>query len=252
MANINNSSNGRYWLGIILIVLGAFFIAENFDLLPYRFVDYVFQWEFILIFAGIVILFNSKDSFLGLLLIGIGALFFLSDILDYSVGRMIRDYWSVGLILLGLYIIIKRGGSSKFETDDQRNINDPDNTGDKTKQENQYNIDMIDNFEIFSGASKRINSNNFRGGKITSIMAGPEFDFTDSILAEGTNILEITAIFGAIELVIPNEWNVIINVTAIFGGIDDKRKYISKSDGQSKGTLIIKGLVLFGGGEIKN
>jgi predicted membrane protein len=252
MANVNNSSQGRYWLGIVLIVLGAFFIADNFDLLPYHFMDFVFQWEFILIIVGTVILFNSKDAFFGLVLIGIGALFLLSDVFDYSVGRMIRDYWPIGLILLGLYIIIKRGGSNKFETSEKQNLNDPNYDGDNRKQTNTYNIDMIDSFEIFSGASKKINSNNFRGGKITSIMAGPEFDFTDSILAEGTNILDITAIFGGIELVVPNEWNVIINVTAIFGGVDDKRKYISKSDGQSKGTLIIKGLVLFGGGEIKN
>ena len=245
MSKSNRASNGRFWLGIILVALGALFIADNFDILPYDIIDEIFRWQFILIIVGLVILFTSKDNFLGFILIGIGGLFLMREYIDYSISDLIRDYWPVALIVMGLYILSKRGSHAKKDSlgdgDEKPGIN-----------EDKLEIDMIDSFEVFSGGTKKIRSNNFRGGKITSIFAGPEFDFYDCRLAEGTNILDITAVFGGIELVIPNDWNVIINVTSIFGGIDDKRKYISKSDGSSKGTLIIKGFVLFGGGEIKN
>ncbi len=245
MSKSNRASNGRFWLGIILVALGALFIADNFDILPYDIIDEIFRWQFILIIVGLVILFTSKDNFLGFILIGIGGLFLMREYIDYSISDLIRDYWPVALIVMGLYILSKRGSHAK-----------KDSLGDGDEKpgidEDKLEIDMIDSFEVFSGGTKKIRSNNFRGGKITCIFAGPEFDFYDCSLAEGTNILDITAVFGGIELVIPNDWNVIINVTSIFGGIDDKRKYISKSDGSSKGTLIIKGFVLFGGGEIKN
>ena len=245
MSKSNRASNGRFWLGIILVALGALFIADNFDILPYDIIDEIFRWQFILIIVGVVILFTSKDNFLGFILIGIGGLFLMREYFDYSISDLIRDYWPVALIVMGLYILSKRGSHTKKDSlgdgDEKPGIN-----------EDKLEIDMIDSFEVFSGGTKKIRSNNFRGGKITSIFAGPEFDFYDCSLAEGTNLLDITAVFGGIELVIPNDWNVIINVTSIFGGIDDKRKYISKSDGSSKGTLIIKGFVLFGGGEIKN
>ena len=245
MSKISHASNGRFWLGIILLALGVLFIADNFDFLPYDIIDEIFRWQYILIIVGLVFLFTSKDNFLGFILIGIGGLFLMREYFDYSISDLIRDYWPVALIVMGLYILSKRGSHGK-------KVALEDGDGKPGATENSLNIDVIDSFDIFSGDTKRINSNNFMGGKITSIFAGPAFDFYDSKLAEGTNILEITAIFGGIELVIPNNWNVIINVTSIFGGIDDKRKYISKMDGESKGTLIIKGLVLFGGGEIKN
>jgi predicted membrane protein len=245
MSKISHASGGRFWLGIILVALGVLFIADNFDILPYDIIDEIFRWQFILIIAGLVILFTSKDNFLGFILIGIGGLFLMREYFDYSISDLISDYWPVALIIMGLYILSKRGSHGKKDLhesgEEKTGIND-----------DHIDIDAIDFFEIFSGGVRKIRSNNFRGGKITSIFAGPEVDFYDCKLADGTSILEVTAIFGGIELVIPNDWNVIINVTAIFGGIDDKRKYISKSDGSSKGTLIIKGLVLFGGGEIKN
>ena len=54
MSNIKQASNGRFWLGIILVVLGALFIADNFDLLPYEIMDNIFRWQFILIIIGII------------------------------------------------------------------------------------------------------------------------------------------------------------------------------------------------------
>lgn len=245
MSKISHASNGRFWLGILLVALGALFIADNFNILPYDIIDEIFRWQFILIIVGFIILFTSKDNFLGFILIGIGGLFLMREYFDYSISDLISDYWPVALIIMGLYILSKRSSHGKKNSH-------PDGEAKPGLDEDKLHLDTIDFFEIFSGGVRKISSNNFRGGKITSIFAGPEVDFYDCKLAEGTNILEVGAIFGGIELVIPNDWNVIINVTAIFGGIDDKRKYISKSEASSKGTLIIKGFVLFGGGEIKN
>ena len=47
------------------------------------------------------------------------------------------------------------------------------------------------------------------------------------------------------------DWNIKINIISIFGGFADKR-LISENDIDPSKKLIIKGIVIFGGGEIKS
>jgi hypothetical protein len=45
--------------------------------------------------------------------------------------------------------------------------------------------------------------------------------------------------------------NVKVKVTAIFGGFSDERKVLADNEANNGKELIVKGLVLFGGGEVK-
>ena len=58
-------------------------------------------------------------------------------------------------------------------------------------------------------------------------------------------------IFGGTTIMVPKEWNVRVMVTPIFGGFSNKvfRNPIAPVD--TTRTLIIKGVTIFGGGEIK-
>ncbi len=58
--------------------------------------------------------------------------------------------------------------------------------------------------------------------------------------------------FGGIEVVVPRDWKVIINVTSIFGGVDDKRILNPDQVYESNKVLIIRGTAIFGGCELKN
>jgi predicted membrane protein len=70
-------------------------------------------------------------------------------------------------------------------------------------------------------------------------------------MAPGTNIIEITAIFGGMKLIIPDDWHVKVDVLSIFGGITDKHKLRVQNPGvEPESELLIKGVVVFGGGEI--
>ena len=51
--------------------------------------------------------------------------------------------------------------------------------------------DYIDYVNIFSGAERQLITDNFKGGKITSIFGGGEVDLTRSSLAPGDNAIEI-------------------------------------------------------------
>jgi len=72
----------------------------------------------------------------------------------------------------------------------------------------------------------------------------------DCELAEGKNVIDVVTIFGGAKMLIPSDWKVHIEVVSIFGGFADKRRSFEYSSANKE--LYITGIVIFGGGEIKN
>ena len=103
---------------------------------------------------------------------------------------------------------------------------------------------------IFNDLKTYAISQNFKGGKLTSLFGSNKLDVTKANLAMGNHILDILVIFGGIELRIPEDWNINIKVTSIFGGLEDKRRIDPNLVPSSDKSMEIKGLVIFGGGEI--
>jgi hypothetical protein len=112
--------------------------------------------------------------------------------------------------------------------------------------------DYIDIINIFSGGERQIVSENFSGGKITSIFGGSEIDLTQAKLAPGVSELEIACVFGGTTIIVPTDWNVKVEVVPVLGGFGDERKLNIGRPIDTSRQLIIKGAVVFGGGEIKS
>ena len=232
----NNRTDKRVILGGILIILGGIFLLNTMDVLHFRFAHVVFSWPFIMLVIGVFILINTEKKFLGGILSGIGALFLIPRIfpeVDYDAGII----FPVILIVLGAYIILKK-----------RKI---DSESTSFSDSSKVNKDKIDDVSIFGGGTKIISSSNFQGGNVTAIFGGSEINLINCQLADGDNVLDVLCIFGGTTIIIPKEWNVVVNVTSILGGFSNKAiRNPSVVIDQSK-TLHIKGLAMFGGGEIK-
>jgi len=232
----NNRTDKRVILGGILIILGGIFLLNTMDVLQFRFAHVVFSWPFIMLVIGVFILVNTEKKFLGGILSGIGALFLIPRIfpeVDYNAGII----FPVILIVLGTYIILKKRKS--------------DSSSEHYNGTSKVNKDMIDDVSIFGGGTKIISSGNFQGGNVTAIFGGSEINLMNCQLADGDNILDVLCIFGGTTIIVPKEWNVVINVTSILGGFSNKAiRNPSIVIDQSK-TLHIKGLAMFGGGEVK-
>jgi predicted membrane protein len=185
---------------------------------------------------GLFVLINTEKKFLGGVLTGIGGLFLVERIfpeVDYNGGIVIPLF----LIILGAYIIFKK---RRIDTD----------TGQQFET-SKINKDKIDDVSIFGGGNKIISSNNFQGGNITAIFGGSEINLMNCQLAEGDNVLDVLCVFGGTTIIVPKEWNVVLNVTSILGGFSNKAiRNPSVVIDQSR-TLHVKGLAMFGGGEIK-
>ena len=228
------SGRAHLLLGIILMGIGLFLIADLTDIIPWRLRDVLFTWQALLIFLGIVFLSQREGKATGLILIAVGSFFLLPRFFDLPhYWRSL--FWPSILILIGVIIIFTTGRRGSV-FGHQRKI-----TGEN----------FLDDVAIFGGGDRVINSQSFKGGKITNIFGGSKYDMTKARLAPGKNYLDVVMIFGGSKLIVPDEWDVKVEVTSIFGGFSDKRvKTIVVRDPEQ--VLVVRGTTLFGGGDIVN
>lgn len=237
---MHNSSKGRkVALGLIILSLGFVFLFDNLGILPQSIKSVVISWPMLLVAIGIINLFGRNSYFAGLIMIVIGLFFITPRLFDFAF-NFTSILWPVLLIIIGLLIIFRKGLGRSPKPDfefNQQNFDDPEST--------------IDEVNVFGGSKHNIISQNFKGGKITSIFGGTELDFTNAQLAEGTNFLEMVCIFGGASIILPSDWVVRSEVVSILGGFADQRKSVPRFENNGK-LLVIKGVAIFGGGEIKS
>lgn len=256
----NHKSNGRKFLGILLIALGLIFFGNNLDLFDFDIAYHLFRWQNILILIGLITLVNSRRSFTGYILILIGGGSLIANYYDYSLWEIFDNYWPIILIAIGFYIIYRRGEGTKKKNhkwcSDQDQAKEYHNCSFKDHGGHNYSYsevsdDNIDITTVFSAQKILIKSQQFSGGKTTSVFGGVELDLRDAKLAPGNNVIDSFTLFGATEVLVPYEWKLSVNVVVLFGGVDDQRHGRTENIPNEGPTLVLKGLTLFGGTEIK-
>lgn len=234
--------------GLILVIIGALFLLDNLNYLYFDFPHIIFSFPMIFIIIGILIIANSDKKAIGIILLIIGILWMLPIIFPWIEinGGII---FSLIIIALGIYILSKR----RRHYYSYQSNKDATGTGTEAseKQYHSGSMDKLDDVSIFGGGQKFIMSNNFQGGNVTAIFGGSELDLTRCKLAPGEQVLEVVAIFGGTTLIVPKEWNVVIDVLPLFGGFSHKGLRSPNIITNPDSTLVIKGVVIFGGGEIK-
>ncbi len=233
----NHPNNVRIIIGIVFLTLGALLFADRLDIIPFAWNKYIFTWQSLLILIGLISLAKNESRTTGLVLIAIGGFFLTAKILGYHY-PIKYFFWPTVFVAIGLIMIFQKGGhirNSKFGF--SKGVTD---------------MDIIDDVAIFGGSEQKITSKNFRGGKVSNIFGGSTFDLSDADLAPGRNVLDMFCLFGGSKIIVPAGWRVKIEVTAIFGGYNDKRRQAPRTDEVVERELVLRGVVIFGGGEIKS
>ena len=140
----------------------------------------------------------------------------------FGGGQLARvlGYWSPGpadlvamsLIAIGVYFVV-RGVLGRPEVD--------------IKAES---LDWVSGFAVMAGFERSNNSQNFRGGDLTAVMG-------------------VFVMWGGIELRVPDDWTVDLRGMPILAGFVDKTRPPAIATDK---RLVIRGLALMGGVEIKN
>lgn len=233
------SDNSRLVIGIVLIALGFLLFADNVIYFPFHIGHFIFSWPMIFVIIGIVIIANSRNNTFGYILLVIGGIGLVGRYTHMSFGTVLHNFWPIILIIIGLTILLNR-----------RNGHSAQNNS--TGFANPIADDFLDASAILSSLKQKVTSQNFRGGKLTTILGALDIDLGDVKLAEGSQFLDIFALFGGINIYVPRDMKVVISITSIFGGYEDKRYRDINAEVDESKILVIKGTVLFGGGDIKS
>lgn len=234
MKHEHHHSN-RAVIGVVLVIAGLFLVMRNTGIFP-DFIDHViFSFPMLLVTIGLVITLSAAEKTGGIIVMAVGG-FFMIPLIFRETFHMYDMFWPAVFIIIGIIFIVSR-----------RKTWNPVNVSTGTSGD-----DYIDYVNVFSGGERQILSQNFKGGKISAVFGGIELDLTKAKLAPGRNELEIACIFGGATIIVPDNWFVIIEVTPILGGFSDSRKIQPGRQLETESQLVIKGAVVFGGGEVKS
>lgn len=225
---------------ILLIIAGGLLFLDTFDIVNFSVKNIIFNWKTILIIIGVIILFSSEQRTTGYILIGLGVVFWLPSLFDFDI-RLYQVFWPLVLIGVGLVILTRRNVHGKMGLRRRSSLN----------SDGTLDTDYIDDVSIFGGGVKRYSSQNLKGGNITAIFGGSEIDVTQSKMSGDGTVVDVFTMFGGTKFIVPGSWQVKSEAVSLFGGFTDKR-HIKPSEEVTEKVLLIKGLVLFGGVEIKN
>ena len=224
-------TQGRIFWGLLLIVLGVLFLLDQMHRLDFG--DLVgHYWPVVFILIGISILLsnNFKNVGSGVFFILFGAFFLLvrMRIFDRTVWHFV---WPLAIIGVGLWILIRPAWH-------------PDK-----KQLSEMTADDLAISQVLSGTTRKVESQNFKGGKADVVLGSAEVDFRGARLSGGQATLVLSVVLGNIELTVPHEWQVVLEGTPVLGSMDSHKKMIP--DAEKTGTLFIKGSAVLGSIEVK-
>jgi predicted membrane protein len=226
--------NNKLIIGVILVLVGIALVIRNTGIFPDFIDNVIFSWPMLLVTIGFIMTLGSTEKTAGIIVMSVGG-FFLIPILFRETFHVYNLFWPSIFIIVGIiFIVSKRKGWHSIKTAGTVSDN------------------YIDYVNIFSGSERKIVSDNFSGGKVTAIFGGSEIDLTKSKLAQGRSELEIACVFGGTTIIVPDDWYITIEVTPILGGFGDSRKLIPGRTIDPSKQLVIRGTVVFGGGEVKS
>lgn len=224
---------GRLVFGLVIVVLGILFTLDNLGLVDSG--EALRYWPVVLVLFGLTRLLGigaRRHLAMGVIFTLLG-----SWLLVHEFGLTSWepwDFWPVFLVVLGFSMV--RGSLARQAR--------------STPGGGEESSDTINAFALWSGVGRKITSQQFRGGEVTAIMGGHEIDLRGARLAGDSAEIDLFVWWGGVDLRIPEDWKVTLNGVVIMGGMDDQTK--APPPGTPRPNLILKGLVLMGGVELKN
>ncbi|MCR1899470.1 cell wall-active antibiotics response protein [Irregularibacter muris] len=187
---------GRWLIGLIIIIFGISLLLENLGLAAIDF-DYVFKMliPLALILWGIDVMFRKQGwlSTVGgliLLLLGVSQLGrnFGWFIIDLSI--LWDLFWPLVIIFMGISIITSIKPGSK------------------------------NNLAFMGGVDRGKAKWVLKNDTYTAIMGGIELDLRWAEIAEGETNIQLTAIMGGIDVIVPSDITVHCTGNVVLGGLD--------------------------------
>jgi predicted membrane protein len=219
----------RLFLGLVIISLGVLALLDNLGVIhiesAWRF------WPLFLVAIGLSRLLRPAGCpgrWTGFIMLLLG-LWFLASNLGVMPYR-IRDFWPVIVVLVGARLVW--GGYRQRALDLPPSESTP----------------RLSAFTLLGATEHKSNAPDFRGGDVTAIMGGAKLDLRQAGIKSGEAVIDIFAVWSGVEIIVPRDWTVVVQGTPILGAYEDKTDQTHAGGPR----LVIRGVVLMAGCEIKN
>ncbi len=217
--------------GIVLVAAGLVFALNALGVTNIE-VFFDGWWTLFIIIPCLVGFITEREktgNFAGLA-IGIFLLLCAQDILEFDL------LWKLILpavvVILGLRLIFSGIASKTVD----KKIHEIKLDGERSKVE----------FTAFSGSDLKYDGEVFDGAELTTVFGGIKCDLRNAIIEKDT-VIKATAIFGGIDILVPEGINVKASSISIFGGMSNKA---ANTDNNTV-TLYVSATCMFGGVDIK-
>lgn len=234
----------RLIVGILIMLLGGTLLADNLGWIEAR---HVLRsvWPLVMVAIGVAMIRrpqHRRSREWGWVLVTVGTWIFL--------GKLGWIHVSLGQLLLpAIFLFV--GGVLVF-----RSLRGPDDSIPKPKVNEADgeaapadHAEFVRSFAMLSGCELRPVSRPFRGADLSAVMGGIKLDLSSARMEGDTAVIEVFAFWGGVEIYVPPDWTVTSEVTTLLAGFIDKRRPTTVVPTK---TLVIKGMVVMSGVEIKN
>ncbi|MBR3319142.1 hypothetical protein IKG06_01385 [Candidatus Saccharibacteria bacterium] len=222
--------------GVAIIALGVIFGGNALGLFNF---DVFFDgwWTLFIIIPSFISLVTEKDKLASLGFLAIGVILLLAAQKVFSFGIAWKVILAVVLITVGLSIIVKamfHGKNDKEVEEKVKNLGDGKNMDSQTA--------------IFSGSDRVYKDEVFSGSNLMAVFGGVDLDLRDAKFEKDT-VIKAFALFGGIDIIVPNDVKVKLRSGFVFGGFSDDRKNVTE---KGKYTIYVEASGGFGGVSIKD
>lgn len=220
----------RILWGIVLIFIGVIWGLNRTGVADIN-IFFAGWWTLFIIVPSIISLFergSNKTSSIIFLVIGILLLLAAQGVFEFEI--LWEILFPAIVILIGLSLIF--GHKVDF------------NVKEKTKCLNSDDTESI--FAAFGEQNVSKSGEKFEKANLNAIFGAVKLDLRDAKLEKET-VIGAWAIFGGIEILVPEDCIVKVKATPVFGGVSNERK----NNEDAKKTIYIEAYAIFGGLDIK-
>jgi predicted membrane protein len=224
-------------IGGVIVAVGLGLLLDNLGII--RFNDVWRFWPLALVVWGASRLLESRSMagyVWGGLLILIGAIFLLDNfhilIFEFDVFELI---WPLLIIGFGVSMLLRSMDRKRYlEGVPPSGAND------------------LGHFVLFSGLKRRVESQDFKGGDIVAIFGGVNIDLRRASIASDRAVIDVNALFGGVDIRVPDNWRVSLKGMGVFGAFEDKTVPPKSDPNVKTPELVVTGAALFGGVKVDN
>jgi hypothetical protein len=221
---------GRLVWGLVVLTLGVLWTLDNLGQLDAS--QVVRWWPAVPLGWGVMLLTGAagrKRAGPGWFWTILGGLAILRPLGVASLDLF--DFWPVLLILVGASLVYRSWtGRTWYEQGTE--------TGARLKAS-----------AFLGGSERKVITQEFATGEINAVIAGMTVDFRGARLAGGRGVVDVFAMWGGVDLIVPEGWRIESDVTPILGAFQDRT---TPPDAGAAPTLLVRGSVVMGGIEVRN